>query len=144
MNKRFLISGLITAVVLFVLNGVAYMLFLKDFFHDHPAISTEFMEKLYKPDNELIWWAIILSAVAIGFLVTKVIEWSGARTFVAGLKSGFVFAILLLCSVDFGLLASTNSFSTASAFADLFTSTTTITISSGIAAWLLGKGKTVG
>ena len=44
MNKRFLISGLITAVVLFILNGVAYMLFLKDFFHDHPAISTEFME----------------------------------------------------------------------------------------------------
>jgi hypothetical protein len=139
MNRRFFLSALVTTVVLFLLNAAVYVAFLKDFFQNHPAISPEFMKQLYKPDDQLIVWALILCTVAIGCLVTTVIYWSGARTFISGLKSGFIFGILMLCSVDFGLLASTNNFSTAGAFADLTCSTITLTISGAVAAWLLGR-----
>ena len=141
MSKKFLLTGIATTLLLFLLNAVAYVAFLKNFFQSHPVISSEFMKQLYKPDSEIIWWATVLSAIAIGFLVTTVIHWSNARTFLTGIRAGFVFSILLLCGVDFGLLASTNSFSTASAFADIITSTTMITLSGAVAAWLLGRGK---
>jgi hypothetical protein len=142
MIKRFSLTALVTTVVLFVLNAIVYMVFLKDFFQNHPAVSPEFMKQLYLPDDQLVVWALILCSIAVGCLVTTVIYWSGSRTFISGLKSGFIFGILFLCSVDLGLLATTNNFTTAGAFADMICSTTTLTISGAIAAWMLGRGLT--
>ena len=141
MNKKFLLAGIVTTVVLFVLNAIVFVAFLDNFFHAHPAVSKEFMDKLYRPQNELIVWATVLCSVAVGFLVTTVISWSGARTFSAGLRSGFIFGILFLVSVDMGLYASTNNFTLEGALADLACSTVTITLSSAVAAWMLGRGK---
>ena len=141
MNKKFLLAALVTTVVLFLENAVVYLIFLKDFFQNHPAVSPEFMKQLYRPDDQLIGWAIVLCSISIGLLVTTVTQWSGARTFITGLKSGFIFSILFLFSVDFGLLGSTNNFTTAGAFADIICSTMTLTISCAVAAWMLGRGK---
>ncbi|HYK46765.1 MAG TPA: hypothetical protein VEV83_16420 [Parafilimonas sp.] len=138
-TKNFLLSAFVTAVILFILNAVVFLIFLGNFFQTHPAVSPEFMKQLYRPNDELIWWAVVLSAIAIGFLVTTVTKWSGARTFISGLRTGIIFGFLLLCAVDFGLLGSTNNFTTAGALADLLCSTTTITISSGVAAFMLGR-----
>ena len=141
MKKQFLLAILATTVVLFILNGIMFFVFLKDFFQDHPAVSPEFMKQLYRPDDQIIIWALVVCSLAIGGLVTTVINWSGARSFVAGLRSGFIFAILFLLSVDFGLLATTNNFTVAGAFADMICSTITLTLSSAVAAWILGRGK---
>ena len=139
MNKKFILTGLVTTIVLFILNAIVYVVFLKDFFHNHPAVSPEFMHQLYRPDDQLIVWAVVLCTIAVGFFVTTVIKWSGARTFGDGIKSAFIFATLFLCSVDFGLLGTTNNFTTAGAFADMICSTTTLTISGALAAWMLGR-----
>ena len=139
MNKSFVLTAAVTTIVLFVLNALVFVAFLGDFFIKHPAVSTEFMKQLYRPADQLIWWAVVLSAVAVGVLVTTVIHWSGARSFSSGLKSGFIFAFLFLCTVDFGLLASTNNFTTIGALADLTCSTLTLTVSSACAAWMLGR-----
>ena len=142
MNRKFLLAALVTTIVLFLLNAIVYVIFLKDFFQNHPAVSPEFMKQLYRPDDQLIGWALVLCSVSIGLLVTTVIQWSGARTFFAGIKSGFIFAVLFLFSVDFGLLGSTNNFTTAGAFADIICSTGAVTISCAVAAVMLGRGKT--
>ena len=144
MNKKFILATLVTTVVLFLLNAIFYAAILKDFFHDHPAVSTEFANQLYKPDDQIIIWAVVLCSVSIGLLLTLVMNWAGARSFVAGIKKGFLFASLFLFTVDFGLLASTNNFTTAGAFADIICSTTALTISCGISAWMLGREKTTG
>jgi hypothetical protein len=137
--RRFILTGLVTTIVLFILNAIVYVAFLKDFFQNHPAVSPEFMHRLYRQDDQLIIWAILLSAIAVGFFVTTIVKWSGARTFGDGIKSAFVFSILFLTSVDFGLLGTTNNFTTAGAFADMFCSTITLTISGALAAWMLGR-----
>ena len=141
MNRNLLAAALITIPLLFLLNAVMYVAVLKDFFQNHPAVSQEFMKQLYKPEDQVIVWAAVLCSVAIGTLVTTVVYWSGARTFLSGVKTGLLFGILLLASVDFGLLASTNSFSTASAFADLLCSTITVTLSAGVSAFVMGRNK---
>ena len=85
---------------------------------------------------------MVVTSLSMGFLITTVMKWSGANTFVSGLKYGFIIALLFWGSVNFGLYASSNFFSQASVFVDYACSVTAMTISGAIAAWLLGRGKT--
>jgi Mn2+/Fe2+ NRAMP family transporter len=141
MNKNFLVSGLITTIINLLLNAANYVFILKDFYRSHPAGSEEFMKQLHRQPGQLIVWAMVVTSLAMGFLITTVIKWSGAKTFASGLKYGFVFAFLFWGSVNFGLYASSNFFSQATVFVDYACSVTAMTISGAIAAWLLGKGK---
>ncbi len=142
MNKKFLISGLITTVVNLLLNAAAYMFILKDFYHSHPAVSEEFSKQLSRPLDQLIIWAMVVTSFSMGFLITIVMKWSGAKSFFSGLKYGFVFSLLFWGSVNFGIYASSNHFSTVSVFVDYACSVTVMTISGAIAAWMLDGRKT--
>ncbi len=143
MNKRFLLAGLATSVSSLLLNAAAYVLVLKDIYRAHPAISEEFMRQLHRPPGRLIVWAMAVTSLAMGFLVTTAMEWSGARTVASGLKRGFVLAALFWGSVNFGLYASSNFFSKESVFVDYACSVTAMTLSGALAAGLLGKGKRI-
>lgn len=139
MNKRFFISGLATSVSCLLLNAAAYVLILKGVYRAHPAISEEFMKQLHRP--QLIVWAMAVTSLTMGFLVTIAMKWSGARTFASGLKKGAIFALLFWGSVNFGLYASSNHFSSQAVFIDYVCSVAAMTLSGALAAWLLGRGK---
>jgi uncharacterized membrane protein YphA (DoxX/SURF4 family) len=141
MNKKFLITGLVTTVINLLLNAAGYAFILKDFYHSHPAGSEEFMKQLGRPPDQLIIWAMVVTSLAMGFFITTVMKWSGARTFVSGLKYASVVGFLFWTSVNFGLYASSNYFSLPSVFVDLVCSSISMTISGAVAAWMLGKGK---
>jgi hypothetical protein len=141
MNKNFLVSGLITTVINVLLNTAAYIFILKEFYRSHSAISEECMKQLHRPSDQLIGWAMVITSLAMGFLIMIVIKWLGARTFASGLKNGFIIALLFWGSVNFGLYASSNFFSQASVFVDYICSVTAMTISGAIAAWLLGQDR---
>lgn len=142
MTKKYFLSGLITTVINLLLNAVAYLVILKDFYQSHPAVSEEFMKQLHRQPDQLIMWAMVITSLAMGFLITTVIKWSGAISFSSGLKYGFILALLFWGSVNFGLYASSNFFSQASVFVDLACSVASMTISGAVAAWMLGTGKT--
>ena len=141
MNKNFLGSGLITSIINLLLNAAAYVFILKEFYRLHPAISPEFMKQLHRQPDQLIGWAMVITSLSMGFLITIGIKWSGARTFSSGLKYGFIIALLFWGSVNFGLYASSNFFSQATVFVDYICSVTAMTISGASAAWLLGHDR---
>jgi hypothetical protein len=141
MNKRFLITGLVTTVINLLLNAAGYAFILKDFYHSHPAGSEEFMKQLERPPDQLIIWAMVVTSLAMGFFITTVMKWSGARTFVSGLKYGAVVGFLFWSAVNFGLYASSNHFSLPSVLVDFVCSAISMTISGACAAWMLGRGK---
>jgi hypothetical protein len=138
MNTNFLGAGLITSAINLLLNAAAYIFVLKEFYRSHPAVSQEFMRQLHRQPDQLIGWAMVITSLAMGFLITMVIKWSGARTFASGLQYGLIMALLFWGSVNFGLYASSNFFSQATVFVDYICSVTAMTISGAIAAWLLG------
>jgi hypothetical protein len=137
MNTRFLAAGLTTTFVNLALHAAAYFFFLKDFFRAHPAISEEFSAQLTRGPGELIGWAMAVTSLAMGFFITTMISWSGARTFASGLKRGGIIAILFWASVNFGLYASSNHFSLASVLADTVSSSLVMTISGAVATRML-------
>ena len=142
MNMKFLITGLVTSASSLLLNAAAYVFVLKDVYRAHPAVSEEFMKQLHRQPGQLIVWAMAVTSLAMGFLVTTAMKWSGARTIASGLKRGFVFAALFWGAVNFGLYASSNYFSSQAVFVDYACSVAAMTLSGALAARLLGWGKT--
>jgi hypothetical protein len=141
MSKKFLIAGLVTTVINLLLNAGAYFFFLKAVFDAHPPVSAAFQKQLVRPSDQMIGWAMAVTSLTMGFFITTVIKWSGAKTLVSGLKNGFIVASLFWSSINFGLYASSNHFSKIGVFADLACSVTAMTISAAVAAWMLGRGK---
>lgn len=141
MKKKFILTGLITTVINLLLNTIAYFVFLKDFFKAHPVISEEFMKQLHRPPDQLIVWAMVVTSLTMGFFITTVIKWSGATTFMSGLKYGYLLGLLFWGSVNFGLYASSNFFSEASVFVDYACSATAMAISAAVSAMILGRLK---
>ena len=142
MNKNFFLAGLITSLSNLVLHSVTYFGFLKNFYANYPVGSPEYLKQLNRPADQLVIWALLVSALAFGFFITTMIKWSGAKTFTTGLKNGFIMASLFWTAMNFGLFSAQNIFSLPSVFADLACSIFAMTISAGISAWILGKEKT--
>ena len=137
-----MISGLVTSATNLVLHAAAYFVFLKEFFRSHPAGSEEFVKQLHRGPDELVGWAMAVTSLAMGFLITTMIKWSRATTFLSGLKKGFVLGLLFWASVNFGLYASSNYFSMESVFVDYACSAAVMTVAAAVSAWMLGRGGT--
>jgi hypothetical protein len=140
MNKKIFLTGLVTTIINLILHAGAFFVFLKDFYATHPAGSIEYLKQLNRPPDQLIIWALLVSSLAFGFLITTTIKWSGAKTFGSGLKYGFILGFLFWTAINFGLFSAQNIFSLPSVFADLACSVFAMTISAGVSAWMLGKG----
>jgi hypothetical protein len=141
MNKRFLLTGLFTTIINLSLHTLSYVIVLKNFYESHPAGSEEFMNQLHKKPDQLIVWAMVATSVTMGYLITLIMKWSGAKTFLSGLKYGSIVGFMFWGSVNFGIYASSNVFSQASMFVDLICSGISMTISAAFAAWMLNIGK---
>lgn len=141
MNKHFILSGLAATVVNLFMNAGIYFLFLKGVFEANPPVSAEFQKQLVRPPDELVGWAMAVTALTMGFFIATVIRWSGARTFVSGLNRGLIVGFLFWSSVNFGLYAASNHFSLVGVWADLPCSALSMAVASAAAAWVLGKEK---
>jgi hypothetical protein len=142
MKANFIISGLVTTFVNLLLNALAYVLVLRDLYQAYPVISEEFMKQLHRGPDQLIGWAMAVTSLAMGFLITIIIQWSGARDFVSGLKKGAIIGLLFWASVNFGLYASSRFFSQETVFVDYICSATAMTLSGAVSAWMLGRART--
>lgn len=140
MDRKLLLSGLAATCANLLLHVTAHFLFLKGFFRSHPAGSGEFVRQLIRPADQLVGWALAVSALTMGFLIAVVMRWAGARSFVGGLKHGAILGWLFWASVNFGLYSSSHHFSAASVLVDWASSATIMSLSSAVAAWVLGRG----
>lgn len=53
-----------------------------------------------RPMEEMVWWALILSNLLNALLLTMILNWSGAKGFIDGLKTGALWGILYASSID--------------------------------------------
>jgi len=139
MNRKIFLTGIITSAVNLILQAGTFFVFLRKFYAAHPAGSDEYMKQLNRPTDQLVIWALLVSALAFGFFITTAIKWSGARSFCSGLKYGFILGVLFWTAMNFGLYSAQNIFSLPSVFADLGCSVFSMTISGAVSAWFLGK-----
>jgi hypothetical protein len=83
------------AIVYFLIGWLIYGILLMDFF------STGMNQCANRPMGEMIWWAMIVSNLAVALLLTLILYWKKARGILAGLITGAIFGVLFTTTIDF-------------------------------------------
>lgn len=92
-------------ITFFLLGWLVYGILLMDFM---AANSNNCAARL---DNEMIWWAMVVSNLVLALFVTVVLKWSGAKSVPDGMKIGAVVGFLTGLSTDLSYYSMTTMIS---------------------------------
>lgn len=72
------------------------------------------MESMYnpalnRPENEMIWWAMIVSNLTLALMVTLVLNWASAKSVMDGVKIGAIIGGVYALSVDLSIYSMTTT-----------------------------------
>lgn len=81
-------------IAFFLLGWLVYGMILANFMEAHSDVS------LNRPDDQMVWWAMIVSNLILALFLTMVLKWTGASNIVDGVKTGVLFGFLLSSTVD--------------------------------------------
>ena len=139
MKTRFFYSVLASAITMLIINGGIFPLFYGDFLQNYSALPLEIWLQVQKPVAETNIPLSLIAMICIGTLITAVMVWSQAKTFLQGIKSGAILGLLMVGSVNLGLLATTNYYSITSGIVDIFVGGLSIALTGGVAAIIMGR-----
>jgi hypothetical protein len=89
-------------ITFFFLGFLVWGILLMDF------SMTNYNQDIYRPNEEMIWWAMILSNLLLALLLTIGLKWAGAKSMVDGIKIGALFGFIYALSIDLGMYSMTN------------------------------------
>ena len=131
-SNKFLIGGIVGGVVFFALGYVFYGLLLKSFFADN-GMSVD-MEKM-------VWWALIVSNLAFGFLLAYILGKANASSMGGGATIGFVVGLLMGLSYDLMMYAMGGGMNFKGIAADVVTGAVLSAIAGAAIVWVGSMGK---
>ena len=82
-------------IAYFFLGWLIYGILLMNFF------SSGMNNCVNRPTGEMIWWAMIVSNLALALLLTLILKWKKAAGIVDGLVTGAIFGALFTTMIDF-------------------------------------------
>ena len=139
MDTRKLLTGTLAGGLTFLVVGILfYAILFAKFFEANAGSATG----VARADDEMVWWSLILANLAMGFLITFIfLRWANIKTFITGLKAGFLLGILM--TVGYGLVsyATTNINNLTAAGVDIILAGIMTAIGSGVIGLVLGMGK---
>jgi Na+/pantothenate symporter len=92
--------------------------------------------------EDMIWWAMILSNLAFGFLLSIILSWSNTKGLMAGAKVAGIIGILLSISIDLSYYSMSNMFSNVTAVCvDIIVFTIMSAITGVVISLVMGIGK---
>lgn len=123
-------------ITFFFLGFLVWGLLLMDF------SMTNYNQDLYRPNDEMIWWAMIVSNLLLALLLTIGLKWAGVKSIVDGIKIGALFGLLYALSIDLGMYSMTKVILTFTAIVVDALAYTVVTAGVGLAIILTwGKEK---
>jgi len=136
MNLKILRGTVLGGIAFFLLGWLIYGIIMMGY------NSTHTNQCLNNPNGEMIWWAIILGNFISGLLLTLVLNWSRAKSWTDGLKTGALFGVLFSSSLAFGFWSMTSMYNSFVALlVDIAQATVLWALTGLIIVVLWGKGK---
>jgi hypothetical protein len=133
-TKRVLIGTVVAGITMFLLGWLIYGMLLMDF------MSANCDQTMSRPPEEMIMWAIALSNLVSGLMLSLVLDWSGRLTAGGGAKTGAILGFLIALSFDLAMYSMTTMFSNASVIVvDTIASCVLFTIAGAVTGWAMGK-----
>ena len=135
-TNKILLGGITGGVRFFLLGWLIYGVLLMDY------LTANYNQCAMRPMQEMIWWALVLSNLALGFLLSIVFSWSNTTGIMAGAKVAAITGLLLSLYLDLSFYAMTSMFSNLTAmFVDIIVFTIMSAITGVVIAWVMGMGK---
>lgn len=132
--KKMIIGTVTGGIAFFLLGGLIYEVILGGFYRSNLGSATGVLRELP------IWWAMVVSQLALAAVVTYVFLHAGVATASDGLKTGAIFGLLLGIAMAFDLYAVTNWSNTTVAFVEPFVSAVRTALAGAVIGWTLGIG----
>ncbi|MBK8296972.1 MAG: DUF1761 domain-containing protein [Saprospiraceae bacterium] len=136
MNSKIIIAAVIGGLSSFLLGWLFYGILFKEALAGMAGSATNVM----RADSEMVWWALIIGNLVIGYLVAFMwSSWAGITTFMGGAKAGAIIGFLFSFGWDMLMYGTTNCMQMSGALLDVMISTIMWAISAGLVGWWLGR-----
>lgn len=135
-TNKILRGGIAGGVAFFLLGWLIYGVLLMDY------TTANFNQCAARPMDDMIWWAMMLSNLAFGFMLSIIFSWSNTTGMMAGAKVAGIIGLFVSVSMDFSVYSMSTMFASFSTvFVDILAYTIMSVISGAIIALAMGMGK---
>jgi hypothetical protein len=135
-TRKILFGGLAGGLTFFLLGWLLYGILLMGFMSAHSNQCAA------RPMQDMVWWAIIGSNLALGFLLTLILSWSGITTIMSGVRVSCITGLLLSASMDLSFYSMTTMYSSlAVIIVDIMVYTFMFTVGGIVISWVMGLVK---
>ena len=135
MNAKTLIAAMLGGISSFLLGGFLYGFLFRSTLEGLAGSATN----VWRPNDEIILWALLLGNLIIGYLVAFIFtNWAGSSTFTGGLKAGAIIGGLYALGFDLLSYGTSQVFQLGGALLDVGLSIVIWALSSGVVGWWLG------
>jgi len=118
------------------LGWLVYGVLLSDY------TTANFNQCAAKPMDEMNWWAMLLSNLTFGFLLSIVYSWTNTKGLLSGAKVGGLIGLLMSISMDFSSFSMSTIFPNISVvFVDIIAYTFMAVVSGIVVAYVVELGK---
>ena len=104
-TSKIVLGGIAGAVTFFLLGWLVYGILLKDY------AAANYNQCAARPMEQMIWWAMILSNLAYGLLLSIVFSWSNMKGILVGAIVGGIIGLLIAISMDLSMYSMSTMFS---------------------------------
>jgi hypothetical protein len=135
-SQKFIVGGIVGGIAYFILGWVIYGMLLRDF------MSSNSSANLMRADSDMIWWALIVGNLAMGFLLAYVIGKGSSVSIGSGAGTGFVLGLLISLGADLISYATTTTMSSLKGVAaDVAALAVMSAIVGAVVGWVMGMSK---
>ncbi|MBX7202553.1 MAG: hypothetical protein IT240_10750 [Bacteroidia bacterium] len=135
MKTKWIYGGLSGGITLFLLGWIVFGMLLP-----HDTMATFYDMSLSRPDEEMLMWALFLSNLMYGSLLSVVLDWAGSTTWLDGMKRGAVIGLLMTAAYDLNFYAMTTMFLVPTGiFVDMLIFSFLMACSGGVIGFVYGK-----
>jgi hypothetical protein len=132
-TNKILVGGVVGGIVFFFLGWLIWGAILMDY------MTANCNQCMARPMDQMIWWALILSNLAWGFVLAIIFDWSNTSGWMEGAKKGAIFGLVTCLALDLGYYSMTTMFSSMTAvIIDIVGMVVMVTIGGALIGWSMG------
>ena len=133
MSKRFIAAVAAGSVTMLLVGFLLYGIVFAGLFREGALMIPGVM----KPEPEILW--ILAGQVGFGILLTLIVSWRGATSFVDGARTGAIFGFLMAVGYDFAQYGTSNLWTLEATLVDPFITAVLVGSAGGVIGLVLGR-----
>lgn len=135
-TNKFLVGGIIGGIANFLLGWLVWGMLLMNFMTENSNQASG----VFRKEEDMVWWALIVGNLAIGFLISYVLAKGNVNSVSGGAMTGGVVGLLTSVGIDCMMYAQMDLFHKKAMAVDVVATVVVAAIVGAIIGWFNGRG----